>query len=102
MRKSTQERIRDLLHQYEDGLTTLEVARFIMLDASNTKRALMAMPDVYIDRWVHRSGSGRAPWREVWCAAEIPEDCPSPESTAHDTNRNNRQSKTYAPVQALQ
>jgi hypothetical protein len=102
MRKPTQERIRDLLHQYEDGLTTLEVARYIMLDASNTKRALMAMPDVYIDRWVHRSGSGRAPWREVWCAAQIPEDCPPPESTAHDTNRNNRQSKTYAPVQALQ
>jgi hypothetical protein len=102
MRKPTQERIRDLLRKYEDGLTTLEVARYIMLDASNTKRALVAMPDVYIDRWIHRSGSGRGPWREVWCAADIPADCPPPEGYTNDSNRNNRQNPTHAPIQTMQ
>lgn len=75
-----QTRIRELLRECPDGLTVLEVARQLGLNYTNTRNNLTNMPDVYIDRWVPRSGSikGIGKWRAVYCIVVPPEDCPKP------------------------
>jgi hypothetical protein len=71
--------MRELLRRYPDGLTTVEAATYTGISYDNTKRVLADMPDVYIDRWVLRDGPGREPWRCVWCAVDVPDNCPKPE-----------------------
>jgi hypothetical protein len=71
--------MRELLRRYPDGLTTVEAATYAGISYDNTKRVLADMPDVYIDRWVLRDGPGRGPWRCVWCAVDVPDNCPKPE-----------------------
>lgn len=79
MKGRTPHTLRELLRRYPDGLTTVEVTSYTGMNYSNVKRALEDMPDVYIDRWVRRDGPGREPWRSVWCAVDVPENCPKPE-----------------------
>jgi len=76
-----QTRIRELLREYPDGLTVLEVTRQLGLNYTNTKNYLTNMPDVYIDRWVPRTDSikGIGKWRAVYCAIVPPENCPHPD-----------------------
>ena len=74
MHKSNHHAIRMLLQQYHDGLTNSELAERLEKDASHTKRALLGMPDVYIDRWASR----RKQWAAVWCVVVPPQNCPKP------------------------
>ena len=74
MHKSNHHAIRMLLQQYHDGLTNSELAERLEKDASHTKRALLGMPDVYIDRWTTR----RKQLTAVWCVVVPPQNCPKP------------------------
>ncbi len=78
MSKSYHPAIRAYLRTVEDGATTTAVAAEIETSEDTARQALHAMPDVYIDRWAPvRSG-----YVAVWCAVEVPEDCPRPEVAA--------------------
>lgn len=72
-------RIRKLLRDNPDGLSTNEIKRALNLPDS-VRKSLSAMPDVYIDRWAFRKEPGRVRGRMVaiWCAVEVPENCPRP------------------------
>jgi hypothetical protein len=74
MHKSNHQGIRMLLQQYHDGLTNSEIAERLDKDASHIKRALLEMPDAYIDRWT----AHRKQWTAVWCVIVAPENCPKP------------------------
>jgi hypothetical protein len=73
-----QKRIREMLREYPDGLTVLEITRQLNLNHTNTKNSLTVMPDVYIDRWVPKVDKGPGKWRAVYCAIVPPENCPKP------------------------
>jgi hypothetical protein len=75
MKKSNAERIRQLLTKHEDGLTAKAVAANLGVDTSSAYKAMVAMPDVYIDRW---DGPFRGRYAAVWCAVKVPENCPKP------------------------
>jgi hypothetical protein len=74
-----QKRIREMLREYPDGLTVLEITRQLNLNHTNTKNSLTVMPDVYIDRWEPKVGKGPGKWSAVYCVVTPPEDCPKPE-----------------------
>ena len=76
--QSSQTKIRLLLQSYPDGLTTLEVSQYLSMNYNNAGKILEGMPDTFIDRWVPREGTGRGKWSAVWCAIEVPENCPMP------------------------
>ena len=67
--------IRRLLHQYHDGLTSIELSERLELKPDSVRNALKEMPDTYIDRWALVSNE---PPHAVWCAVVPPEDCPKP------------------------
>ena len=69
--------IRELLKKTPDGLTVNEICSFTGIRDSNVLRSLKSMPDVYIDRWLVAKQQKRE--EAVWCAVEVPEDCPRPE-----------------------
>ena len=69
-------KIRQLLHQYHDGLTVLELAERLDRKAETIYHALRAMPDSYIDRWTE--AQQQAPAEAVWCVVVPPENCPKP------------------------
>jgi hypothetical protein len=68
--------IRRLLHQYHDGLTSIQIAERLDRKRDTVYRALRDMPDTYIDRWT--IAKIRQPSEAVWCAVVPPEDCPKP------------------------
>ena len=74
MRKSNHHNIRMLLQKYPDGLTATEIAERTEKHRNAIKRALMGMPDAYIDRWT----SCKSHWAPVWCVIVPPENCPKP------------------------
>ena len=74
MRKSNHQNIRILLQKYPDGLTSTEIGELTEKNRDAIKRALMGMPDAYIDRWTSRKGH----WAPVWCVIVPPENCPKP------------------------
>ena len=76
MRKSNHAAIRALLHQNPDGLMVSEVAKALGVKNDSIKVALRSMVDTYVDRWVKLRGS---PMAAVWCAVEVPPNCPKPE-----------------------
>ena len=63
-----------LLQQYHDGLPVSEIAEILEKKPSPMRRALLEMPDAYIDRWI----AYRKQWVAVWCVVVAPEDCPKP------------------------
>ena len=67
--------IRRLLHQYHDGLTSIEISERLELKPDTVRNALKEMPDTYIDRW---QPIANEPPHAVWCAVIPPEDCPKP------------------------
>ena len=72
MRKSRHQLIRDTLLAHEDGLTKHEICRIAGLDQRSIRRSLIAMPDVYIDRWVIPAKKAVTP---VYVAVDVPKDC---------------------------
>jgi len=78
MRKSNHAAIRALLHQNPDGLMVSEIAKALGVKNDSIKVALRSMVDTYIDRWVRLRGS---PIAAVWCAVEVPTNCPKPDDT---------------------
>jgi hypothetical protein len=69
-------RIRNLLHEYQDGLSAVEISEKLSKDDRSVRRALKTMPDTYIDRWL--KAKQKLPAQAVWCAVVPPEDCPRP------------------------
>jgi hypothetical protein len=76
MSTSSHPKIRRLLHQYSDGLTTQDIAERTGIKYDTVRMALHNMPDVYIDRWTE--AKMQAPSEAVHCAVVPPEDCPRP------------------------
>jgi len=70
----TQAKIRDILAQVPDGMTTKQLALKLNVDQAPVSRSLKLMRDVYIDRWQKTTSRYSA----VHCLASIPEDCPHP------------------------
>ncbi len=68
--------VRAALRLAEDGMTLNEIAEKTGLPYRAVHRAVPKMPDVYIDRW--RAPDGAYPYQAVWCAVEVPENCPKP------------------------
>ena len=85
MRLSNHKAIRELLHQNPDGLMVSEIAKALGVKNDSIKVALRSMVDTYIDRWVRLRGS---PIAAVWCAVEVPANCPKPE------NKNGRNARS--------
>jgi hypothetical protein len=75
MHKSNHHAVRMLLQKYSDGLTVYDIAERVEKSTTSSRRALLGMPDAYIDRWT----AHRKQWVAVWCVVEVPEDCPRPE-----------------------
>jgi len=63
-----------LLQKYPDGLPVAEIAERLEKESSPLRRALIEMPDAYIDRWI----AYRKQWVAVWCVIITPENCPKP------------------------
>jgi len=74
--KPSHPKIRQLLHQYQDGLTTKEISERLEKRHDTIYAALQNMPDTYIDRWLE--AKQQLPPQAVWCAVVPPEDCPKP------------------------
>ena len=74
--KPSHPKIRQLLHQYQDGLTTKEISERLEKRHDTIYAALQNMPDTYIDRWLE--AQQQLPPQAVWCAVVPPEDCPKP------------------------
>ena len=72
--KSLHHSIRAVLQQYDDGLVVSKIAEQLEKDADHIRRALITMPDAYIDRWT----AHRKQWTAVWCVVVTPENCPKP------------------------
>ena len=75
MKKSRHKLIRETLLAHEDGLTKKELCNIAGLDQRSIARSLVAMPDVYIDRWATQKKRLVTP---VYVAVKVPEDCPRP------------------------
>ena len=79
MKKSNHIAIREVLRQHPDGLTIQNIAHLTGIKhEASIRNALLAMPDVYIDRWIERR-SARGQDVAVWCAVEVPPHCPRPD-----------------------
>ena len=76
--KPSHPKIRQLLHQYQDGLTTKEISERLEKKHDTIYAALQNMPDTYIDRWLE--AQQQLPPQAVWCAVIPPENCPKPRS----------------------
>ena len=74
--KPSHPKIRQLLHQYQDGLTAKEISERLEKRHDTIYAALQNMPDTYIDRWLE--AQQQLPPQAVWCAVVPPEDCPKP------------------------
>ena len=70
--------IRKLLRENSEGLTVKALAFALGVSDENAQsvhKALIRMPDAYIDRWTVANGPPAA----VWCVVVPPPDCPRPE-----------------------
>jgi len=67
-------RIRALLAQAADGLTSKELAAKLNVERSQISHSVKGMPDVYVDRWQKTTRRYAA----VHCLAFVPDDCPHP------------------------
>jgi len=74
MRKSNHHAVRMLLQKYPDGLTAAEIAERSEKSTTSSRRALLGMPDAYVDRWI----AYRKQWVAVWCVIVPPQHCPKP------------------------
>ena len=74
--KPSHPKIRQLLHQYQDGLTAKEISERLEKRHDTIYAALQNMPDTYIDRWLE--AQQQLPPQAVWCAVIPPENCPKP------------------------
>ena len=85
--------IRAILNKFPDGLTALDISRFMELrDSTNVTGTLRKMEDAYIDRW-EKKRTGQ--YAAVWCLATIPEDCPRPDiSESHKRRLERTQCQT--------
>ncbi len=77
MRKSNHYTVRMLLQKYPDGLTVCDIAERVEKSTTSSRRALLGMPDAYIDRWI----AYRKQWVAVWCVVVPPDNCPKPTQT---------------------
>ena len=77
MPKNNHTKIREYLRTNEDGATIKELEQAFSLQENSVRGALLAMPDVYIDRW---QAAGRGQYAAVWCVVVPPADCPKPEA----------------------
>lgn len=68
--------LRATLRQHKDGLTLKQLAEQSGVTYRSVHTSIQTMPDVYIDRW--DSPTGRFRYQAVWCAVEVPENCPHP------------------------
>ena len=62
-----------------DGKTVYALAAAMNKDPAIVYRALRAMPDAYIDRWVPALRGGYK-YAAVWCVVDVPPNCPRPEA----------------------
>ena len=76
MNRSNHEAVRRLLRTKPDGLTVNDLSEILCVPCTGLRRTLKAMPDAYIDRFVPLPEVGQ--YAAVWCAVEVPEDCPHP------------------------
>lgn len=75
-----QDLVRAALRAMPDGGTVREIAENTCMEPAGVAQVLPFMPDVYIDRWQPvTKGKIAGNWAAVWCAVEVPEDCPKPE-----------------------
>lgn len=74
--------IRAILREHDDGLSATQIARHLNLSTDSIRHALSKMPDTYIDRW---EGPKNGQYAAVWCAVEVPEDCPKPSKMDSDS-----------------
>lgn len=75
MTPTRQKAIRAALRQHVDGLTANQLEALLGIEASDVRRCLKAMPDVYTDRWIK---GGRGQFERVWVAVYVPPNCPHP------------------------
>lgn len=82
MQTSRRSAIREVLQAHPDGLSVHQINVLLGRKENDgaTHRAVSVMPDVYIDRWERGVGS-QAKYRAVYCAVEIPDNCPHPTRT---------------------
>lgn len=69
-----QRAMRELLRAHPDGIDSLSITQALGWDRRNVNDVLSKMPDAYIDRWTR----GPHNWLAVWCAVEVPPNCPHP------------------------
>lgn len=89
MRAST--RIRNLLNDYVNGLTIVEICDKLDMINENVRTALQGMPDVYIERWEKRAKVG--PPSAIWCAVYVPPNAPRP--VAETNEQRSRKQREY-------
>lgn len=75
MTPTRQKAIRNVLRQHADGLTANQLESLLDIRPSDIRRCLMAMPDVFVDRWIKGK---RGQYEKVWCAVYVPPHCPHP------------------------
>jgi len=83
VRKSNHHAVRMLLQKYPDGLTAAEIAERSEKSNTSSRRALIGMPDAYIDRWI----AYRKQWVAVWCVIVPPENCPKPSEKPNEPTK---------------
>ena len=72
--------IRELLKQYDDGLTVRQIADELQHQhIASIYRTLREMPDAYLDRWITGHGFH---YTQVWRVVKVPDDCPPPDRPA--------------------
>jgi len=64
-----------------------EVAKALGVKNDSIKVALRAMVDTYVDRWVKLPS---APTAAVWCAVEVPTNCPKPDDSRSKNQKENK------------
>ena len=80
MRPTRQQAIRECLREHNSGLTRQQLSDKLGIHISNVRKAILGMPDVYVDRWtMGRQGS----YQKVYCAVPVPEDCPHPKDRVY-------------------
>lgn len=80
MKNTRQQAIRKLLLENSDGLTRQQISEALGFGLANTRTALLAMPDVFVDRWIMGS---RKQYQKVYCAVYVPKDCPHPKDRVY-------------------
>lgn len=75
MKPSHAPKLRELLRQSPDGMTTALLHDATGIRADTIGNTLASMPDAYIDRW---TWPYRGQWAAVWCVVVPPENCPRP------------------------